>query len=65
MNGLTRGARVFALLDQTPLPVVVLDKGPEGWWVSFEDQTDERGYPLLRQIPARHLYPSKRMAEGL
>ena len=29
--------------------LLVLDQGPDGWWVYVEDKVDERGYPLVEQ----------------
>lgn len=59
MNDLTRAARVWALVDHQPVAVIVLDKSPEGWWVSVEDSEDDKGYPLVVSRSARHLYPSR------
>lgn len=59
MNGVTRGARLFALLDREPCAVIVLDRGPDGWWVSFEDHLTPTGHPLVEQRSVRHLYPTR------
>ena len=59
MNGVSRGARLWALLDREPCAVIVLDRGPEGWWVSFEDHHSASGHPLVEQRASRHLYPTR------
>lgn len=65
MNGVSRGARLWALLGGDACPVIVLDRGPDGWWLSFEGKTDARGHDLMEQRPARHIYPSKGAALGV
>lgn len=64
MNGVSRGARVWAVPDGEPVAVIVLDKGPEGWWVSVENQTTRGGHARVEQIPARLLFPTRGAASA-
>jgi hypothetical protein len=63
MNGVSRGARLWGAPDGKPVAVIVLDRGPEGWWVSIEGEIESNGHPRTVQIPARQLFGSKGNAE--
>lgn len=66
MTGVTRGARLWTLdANRNPCAVIVVDKGPDGWWVSFEDRVDDRGHAVMEQRSARSLYPSRAAAIGV
>lgn len=59
MNGVSRGARLWSAPEGEPVAVIVLDKGPEGWWVSLEAHVGSNGHPRTLQVPARQIYPTK------
>lgn len=61
----SRGSRVYALLEREPCPATVLDRAPDGWWIAFENRTDPtNGRPIVEQRSSRHLYPSAKAAAG-
>jgi hypothetical protein len=34
---------------------MILDQGPDGWWVWFEDRLDPDGRPSIEQLAEKHL----------
>jgi hypothetical protein len=47
----TRGERRWV----SGSPVLVLDQGPDGYWVWFEDALDADGRPTIAQLAEKHL----------
>lgn len=64
MNGVTRGARLWAVVDGAANAVIILDRSPDGWWVELEGVVDASNRPVIESRSSRHLYPTKGTAEG-
>lgn len=64
MNGVTIGARVYAVVDGSVFPVQILDRAPGGWWANLEGTAPAGGRNRVENVPSRFLFPSQKQADA-
>jgi hypothetical protein len=67
VTGVTRGARLFAIVDRRVHAAIVLDRSGVGrgeWWVALEGVTGDDGHPRTVSVPSRDLHPTPGAAAG-